>query len=64
MPRGERVPILKREPTYTHHSRNCSTVSNGRGRAMLSLRIMFVMSAPQHTAPNTHSRCHARLKST
>ena len=54
-PEGKEYPSSNGEPTYTHHSRNCSTVSNGRGRAMVSLRIIFVMSAPQHTAPNTHT---------
>ena len=29
--------------------------SNGLGRATISLRMMFVMSAPQQTAPNMHT---------
>ena len=42
-PEGKEKPSSTGAPTKTHHWRNCSTVSKGRGRAMLSFRMMLVI---------------------
>ena len=50
-PEGKEYSLSAYAPAACHQVRKGSTVS-GRGRATKSLSQKFVMSAPQHTAPN------------
>ena len=54
-PDGKEKPSSAGEPTAIHQSSYSMEFSKGRRRATLSLRITFVISAPQHTAPKMHT---------